>query len=63
LALVVHREAFDGELLDDARSPFAKLHRALGVDLVAHGDDGREVVVVSVVCLAVGGSYSKISNN
>ena len=44
-------------------APLAKLHRALGVDLVAHGDDGREVVVLGVVGLAVGGSYSKISNN
>ena len=32
-ALVVHREALDGELLDDARRPLAKMHRALGVDL------------------------------
>ena len=62
-ALVVHREALDGELLDDARGPFAKLHRALGVDLVPDGDDGREVVVLGVVGLAVGGSYSKFSNN
>jgi hypothetical protein len=36
---------------------------ALGVDLVAHGDDGREVVVFGGVGLAVGGSYLKISNN
>jgi hypothetical protein len=35
------------------------LHRALGVDLVADGDDGREVVVLRVVSLAVGGSYPK----
>jgi len=28
-----------------------------------HGDDGREVVVLGVVALAIGGSYSKISNN
>src|SRR5690606_37822678 len=62
-ALVVHREALDGELLDDARRPLAKLHRALGVDLVADGDDGREVVVLGVVGLAVRGSYPKISDN
>jgi hypothetical protein len=62
-ALVVHREALDGELLDDARGPLAELHRALGVDLVADRDDGREVVVLGVVRLAVGGSYSKTSNN
>jgi hypothetical protein len=58
-ALVVHREALDGELLDDARGPLAELHRPLGVDLVADGDDGREVVVLGVVGLAVGGSYPK----
>ena len=60
---VVHREAFDRELLDDARRPLAELHRALGVDLVADGDDGREVVVLRVVALAVRGSDSKISKN
>ena len=38
-SLVVHREALDGELLDDARRPLAKLDRALGVDLIAHSDD------------------------
>lgn len=42
-ALVVHREALDGELLEDARGPLAELHRAFGVDLVADGDDGGEV--------------------
>jgi len=56
-ALVVHREALDGELLDDARGPLAELHRALGVDLVADGDGGREVVVLRVVGLGVGSSY------
>jgi hypothetical protein len=34
-----------------------------GVDLVADGDDGGEVVVLGIVAFAVSGSYSKISNN
>lgn len=41
------------------RGPLAELHRALGVDLVADGDDGREAVALRVVGLAVGGSYPK----
>jgi len=61
--LVVHREALDGELLDDARGPLAELHSALGVDLVPDGDDGREVVVLRVVALGVGSSYPKASDN
>jgi hypothetical protein len=35
----------------------------LGVDLVADGDDGGEVVVAGVVVFAVGGSYPKFSDN
>jgi hypothetical protein len=41
-ALVVHHVGLDGELLDDARGPLAELHRALGIHLVAHGDDGGQ---------------------
>ena len=62
-ALVIHRKALDGELLNDAGSPLAELDGTLGVHLVADGDDGGEVVVLGVVGFAVGGSYSKISNN
>lgn len=62
-ALIIHREAFDGERFNDAGGPLAELHGAFGVDLVADGDDGGEVVVLGVVGFAVGGSYSKISNN
>jgi hypothetical protein len=62
-ALVVHRVALDREGLDDAGGPFAELHGALGVYLVADGDDGGEVVVLGVVGFAVVGSYSKLSNN
>ena len=61
-ALVVHREALDGELLDDACGPLAELHCALGIDLVSDGDDGREVVVLRVVLLGVDGSNPKISD-
>jgi len=61
--LVVHHVGLDGELLDDARGPLAELHRALGIDLVAHSDDGGQLVVQGVVTLAVGGSYSKFSSN
>lgn len=60
-ALAVHREAPDSELLHHARDPLAELHRALGVDLVADRDDGREVIVLGDVALTVGGSYSKTS--
>jgi hypothetical protein len=62
-ALVIHRVALDGERLDDAGGPFAELHGAFGVHLVADGDDRGEVVVLGIVGFAVGGSYSKISNN
>ena len=62
-AFIVHHVGFDGELLDDGGRPLAKLYRPLGIDLVAHRDDGGEVVVLGVVGFAVGGSYSKISNN
>ena len=62
-ALVIHHVGFDGELLDDACGPFAELHRPLGIDLVANGDDGTQVVVLCVIALAIGGSYSKFSNN
>lgn len=55
--------ALDGERLDDAGGPFAELHRPLGVDLVAHGNDGGELVVLCVVGFAVGGSYPKILDN
>ncbi len=51
-ALVVHREALDGEGLDDAGGPFAKLDGALGVHLVTEGDDGGEVVVRDRACTA-----------
>src|SRR5690606_28723945 len=61
--LVIHRKALDREGLDNARGPLAELHGALGVHLVADGDDRGEVVVLGVVGFAVGGSYSKISNN
>jgi hypothetical protein len=54
-----HGQGDLGELLDDARSSLAKLYRAFGVDLVAHGDDGREVVMLGVVGLAVGGKNRK----
>nr|WP_279386409.1 hypothetical protein [Parazoarcus communis] len=62
-ALIVHHVGLDGELLDDARGPFAELDRALGIHLVPHRDDGGQAVVLGVVGLAVGGSYSKFSNN
>jgi len=62
-ALVIHGKALDGEGLDDAGGPLAELHGAFRVHLVADGDDGGEVVVLGVVGFAVGGSYSKISNN
>jgi len=62
-ALVIHRIALDGEGFDDVGGPFAELHGAFGVDLVANGDNGGEVVMLGVVGFAVGGSYSKISNN
>lgn len=41
--------SLDGELLDDARGPLAELHRTLGVDLVAHRDDGGQAVVLGGV--------------
>lgn len=62
-AFVIHRVALAGERLDDGVRPFAELHGALGVNLVAHCDDRGEVVVLGVVALAVGGSYPKISDN
>ena len=62
-ALHVHGPTLEGELLDDRRGPLPELHGALGIDLVADGDDGGEVVVTRVVGLAVGGSYPKISDN
>lgn len=62
-ALIVHHVGLDGELLDDARGPLAELHRTLGIDLVAYGDDGGKAVVLGVVALAVSGSYSKFSNH
>lgn len=40
-----------------------ELHRALGVPLVADCEDRLQTVVLGVVGFAVGGSYSKISNN
>lgn len=61
--LIIHDIGFDGVLIDDRGGPFAKLHGSFRVDLVANCDDGRELVVLGVVSLAVGGSYSKISNN
>jgi hypothetical protein len=62
-ALIVHRVALDGELLNDGRRPLAELQGAFGIHLVAHGDDGREVVVLGVVAFAVGSSYPKFSDN
>ncbi len=62
-ALVIHHVGLDGELLDDAGGPLAELHGTLGVDLVAHGDDGGQFVMLGVVAFAIGGSYSKFSNN
>jgi hypothetical protein len=58
-AFVVHDEALDGEFLDHGGRPFAELDGPLGVDLVADGDDGGEVVVAGVVVFAIGGSYPK----
>lgn len=62
-ALVVHGEALDREGLDDAGGPLAELDRALGVHLVADGDNGGEVVVAGVVGFPVGGSYPKKLDN
>lgn len=62
-ALVIHREALDRVFLDHAGGPLAELDGALGVHLVAYGNDGGEVVVAGLVVFAVGGSYSKFSNN
>jgi hypothetical protein len=62
-ALVIHHIGFDGELLNDACGPLAKLHGPFGIDLVAHRDDGPQMVVLGVVAFAVRSSYSKISNN
>jgi hypothetical protein len=36
----IHGVTLKGERLNDAGSPLAELHRTLGVDLVAHCDDG-----------------------
>ena len=62
-ALVVHGKTLDGELPDHGGRPFAELDGTLGVDLVADGDDGGEVVVLGLVAFSVSGSYSKFSNN
>ena len=61
--LIIHGKAFDGVGLYDIGRPFAKLHRSLGVDFIAHGNYGVEIVVFGVVDFTVCGSYSKISNN
>ena len=61
--LVIHRVALEGERLNDGIDPLTELHGAFGVDLVANGNGRGELVVLGVVTLAVGGSYSKISNN
>ena len=55
-ALVVHRIALDGERLDDPHGPFAELHRPLGIDLVAHRNDGGKLLVLGVVRFAMGAS-------
>ena len=62
-ALVIHGEALDGEGLDDAGGPFAELHSALGVYLVAHCNGGGQVVVLGVVAFTVCGSYPKRLDN
>lgn len=59
-ALIVHRVALDGELLNDGRRPLAELQGAFGIHLVAHGDDGREVVVLGVVAFAVGKHFLQV---
>jgi len=58
-SFIVHGKALDGVFLDDRRRPFAELDGPLGVDLVADGHDGGEVVVPGIVALAVSGSYPK----
>jgi len=62
-ALVVHGKALDGEFLDHGGRPLAELDGALRVDLVADRDDGREVVVLRLIELAVSSSYPKFSDN
>lgn len=60
-ALVIYCKAIDGEGLNNAGRPRAELDGTFNVHLVTDGDVGGEVVMLGVV--AVGGSYSKISNN
>jgi hypothetical protein len=62
-ALVIHGITLDGELLNNTGCPFTELYGALRVDLIANGDNSREIVMIGVIIFAVCGSYSKISNN
>lgn len=55
-ALIIHDIGFDGVLFDDGGGPLAELQDAFGVDLVADGDNGGELVVFAVVVFAVGGN-------
>jgi hypothetical protein len=61
--LLVEHVAFDGELAQDGGGPLAELGGADGIDPVADGDDGIEVVVLGIVAFTVAGSYPEIPDN
>lgn len=53
----------DDEYIEDLGRPLAERYRALGIDLVPDSNDGREVVALGLVGLAVGSSSSKTSDH
>ena len=55
-ALVVQHEPLDDELPERFRGPDAELRGLVAVDPVADGDDGVEIVVLSLVGFPISGS-------
>ena len=61
--LVIHSKAFHGKFFNDAVCPLSELHRTGRIHLIAHGNDGAQIIMIGVVGFAVRSSYSKFSNN
>lgn len=62
-AFLVEHIAADGEVAQNTGRPLAELGGALGIDPVADGDDGVEIVESGEVLLAVGGSIPEFPDN